>query len=539
MFDRFNIEKDNDFSAYLYKNKREMIGIIDRNFITNIKYSFTNIWEMTLEIPNFIYHNGKKIDVPLYNSLITDTQIVVNDKTRFVVKPIERDEKKDGLCIKKATAYSFEYKLREKNINLTGNTRQMYVNGVDEHIADGILNWFAEETGWKIGYVDKDARGEKQNVNEIITSDVTNNYSNNQAQNGVVLYDKDVSIAVKQGDLNFDISYLNIKLFDETTTNGIPLITNPSIAHRFEGYKQGIKHIKARYTNIPEWKFCIEYTFTLNDNSTKVEYKPFCAIEGRKVNIDKIVISYATGILIEKHLIKYRWFDEQSISWYDFLRDTFQKAYDCVCVFDTLNTTINVYARDNIGEVKPIMFSYDNWIKKINKVEKGNENCTRMYVKSNKEKVNIIDQNPLGGEYLEDFTPMKQLMPQSLLDSLDRYYKLCENKQIEWLQLKQDKGELDNKIIKLSDDIKALEERIRGLRCIQVAYMKDYDTQDVAKIKLQNTTSEIAQLQNEYNQKNNALKTLQSQSDDKSNKMKNIGLQIDRKNATDDKGKDI
>lgn len=96
---------------------------------------------------------------------------------------------------------------------------------------------------------------------------------------------------------------------------------------------------------------------------------------------------------------------ELNTSWYDFLKNAVQEAFDCFVFFDYKNLEIDIklsYSQVYLRKSN-IVLSFDNLIKDISVEESSQRTATALYVKGRD--CNIIDVNPLGTSIIYNFTP--------------------------------------------------------------------------------------------------------------------------------------
>lgn len=96
---------------------------------------------------------------------------------------------------------------------------------------------------------------------------------------------------------------------------------------------------------------------------------------------------------------------ELNTSWYEFMRNAVQEAFDCFVFFDYENLAIDIklsYSQVYLRKSN-IVLSFDNLLKDISIEESSQRQATALYVKGND--CNIIDVNPLGTSIIYNFTP--------------------------------------------------------------------------------------------------------------------------------------
>ena len=262
MHRQINLNKKNSYYIELHKNRREVLAEIPKEFITNIEYSSSTYPTMTIEIPDKIHRGGKDHEVLLYNQIKGKMFIIIDIngvKERFIIdEDIEIEETKDGK-LKKLTAYGYEKTTEKKTLLISnGATRQLYRPKNEQvEVSDGILNWFEEQTGWKVNHVDELAR--KELGLYYVTKDelLFENFEKDVKKNEVI-WEKNVVIDVPDKAINMTISYPNMRTID---SNGNVLKTE-TIAHTFSNLPYNVRKIQAIYTSDTDYLFGITYTIT-------------------------------------------------------------------------------------------------------------------------------------------------------------------------------------------------------------------------------------------------------------------------------------
>lgn len=519
---------------------REPIGIIQPEFIKEIKYNLNECNEINLEITNKITNNGQVVINPIYNKFKGKRFIEISfndeDKERYVIKSIST-EAEAGIKTKKVSCSSLECILNKREINLTtGMTRQLYRSADEKvEVGEGILNILEEETSWKIGYIDIDAAKDAGLYNEVEEIELYKDLVVNEVKRETLLFEKEVNINIGEKELKFSLSYSGI---ESKNKNDEIIKDNEKQKHDFDKFAQGIRKIKATYGVNDKYEEVIKYEFTLNDGFVVKKEMAFTYLEGMKVRFKYIYISYQTGNKVENKVTKYRWFEQGSRKWLDFLRQDISTAYDCTFQFDTYNKIINCYANKNIGsEDKGLYISYDNYINSISKDEDSDEVVTRCYVKSGN--TSIISSNPLGTDYIEDFEYLikQDNMSDELQNALKRYEILTNKVHEEWYILRDRKNEKNQRIVFLESKALELNEKRKAQEHLRIAYMKQEPKNDIVNRKLEEIKVEIDRIDSEINATMQEMSIVKDEIKELDAKISELNSSIIRENAEDENGK--
>ncbi len=526
MHRQINLNKKNNYYIELHKNRREVLAEIPKEFITNIEYSSSTYPTMTIEIPDKIHRGGKDHEVLLYNQIKGKMFIIIDIngvKERFIIdEDIEIEETKDGK-LKKLTAYGYEKTTEKKTLLISnGATRQLYRPKNEQvEVSDGILNWFEEQTGWKVNHVDELAR--KELGLYYVTKDelLFENFEKDVKKNEVI-WEKNVVIDVPDKAINMTISYPNMRTID---SNGNVLKTE-TIAHTFSNLPYNVRKIQAVYTSDTDYLFGITYTITYENNTTQTHKFSFANVADLKMEAPSISLNYETNELKEHYITKYRFFEQCSTKWYNFLQSEVSEAFDCVFEFDNYNMELNVYAKETYGTNNGLYLDWTH-IEKINKTFKTGDVVSRLYIES--PNTSIVEENPLGTEYVEcfDYYINSGIMSQSLIDALKNYDVLLEQKQVEFLTIKLEKNKVDQLLTKKNSEHLALNERYKAENAILTGYIKAGNQSN-----LQAQQSEVVEkLDLEIQAIMLEIQELKDKSNEYLEKMTNIGVEIKKENA--------
>lgn len=500
MFRKVNL-KDNTDKFVLMRNIKEPIGEIPSKYVTNISYNLNDINKMTLEIPDKTTHNGKTVYNTLYDQFKGKRQmIVVNDKEKYVITECSRQESKNKR-VKSIVAESFEITLNDVDfyIGEGGLSRQLYYQEGDYDIADGILNLALAETTWEIGNVTEKAKKETNKINENYYKDLFVDLLIPSMSKDKVIWAKeftDVNPVDDKNVVSINISYDKIESFKD----GKSLKEEKEI-HNLGNFHTGIKSIIATYSSNDEFGYAVKYTIVTNDNLTSERWCEFTYLDGLDINISKIIMSYTTGNIVEKTYTKYRNFETGSYKVYDFITQYIAESFDVRFIFDSYNKTIHCCHISELGEDKGLFFSYDNFIRSINKKDRYEEIVTKLNVES--ENTSIAEENPTGQSYILDYTYFRDtgIMTEELARAWDRYIASIDGVQDIIVEKRINLNTLNREKIKIDTQITTIEENIKGLRNIRNAYIKEGDKENTTRI-----STEIIALEDQ-------MKTLLQRSD--------------------------
>lgn len=509
------------------KNRHEEWGEIPKQYVQSVVYSQGTPTQMNIEIPSKIVYMNKQLDFELYSAVRGKMQIIMElngEKSRFIIDDnIKTKSTKQGKT-KTLVAYSFEKTLDKKNFIIPeGATRQLY-RPKDEkvEISDGILNWFEQQTNFTVGHVDELARKEMGLYNETETLELITNHTVEQVEKNGLLWSKTMSLDIGDKPLTFTIAYTDMKSY-----NGDLLQKKETISHTFSNLPYGVKKIEARYSSDSDYRYGVTYKITYV-NDTKQEFKfGFANVHQLRVFFPKIDLTYETGRMSKHLTTKYRYFEANSASWTTIM-GLVEEAFDCICVYDSYNQVLDVYDKNTFGEETGIVLNYDNAIAQIEETHKLEDVVTRLYVES--PNVSIAEENPLGTEYVEDFSYYieNDIMSRSLTDALVKYNKLVDEKNVEFMQLKLDKNSNDQMIAKRQSELTSLQGRYKAENSILTGYIKAGNQPQ----KQKEQSELVTQLEKEIEQMMGTVQTLKDRSDSLFAQMTQIGIDIQKENAS-------
>lgn len=205
----------------------------------------------------------------------------------------------------------------------------------------------------------------------------------------------------------------------------------------------------------------------------------------------------------------------------DFLRNTVQKSFNCVFVFDTVNMTINVFDEDNLGGFSGFYITDRNYIESISEDLDFDKITTKLIV-SGKDGISINGVNPLGTDYIYDFSYFKNTnyMSTDLINKITEYEDKIVNKEIEYKKLVDERNiynaellSLKSKLILLNGELSQLED-VKDIN-IKMGYgLTQINTEISAK------KTQISSKQDEINKTNNIINNIANRLNAISNSLK-------------------
>lgn len=535
IFREFNIKKESQqFKAELYRNRREKIADIPNDYISTVKRELENINEFSVNIPKYLQVKDKKKINPLYMKIKPMQQIIVTtvidgveNKERFIlIQPNSSKSKNNGS--KTFKAMEFEYTLKKKRTSFQGKVIQLKKD--DVHIAEGVLDKFARETGWGIDYVDPKSRTELMSATEKINVDLFNNYnkSTNVAEGGL-LFEKDITTTIADNrPLYISFEYTNFKTYSDSKL----LLETPAIYNTLTDALHGnIKKVQAYHYSDVGNRYGIRYVFTLTDNTTVERISVFTNIINKTFTCENIRLVWETGNIIETENVKYINIESLDTDWYETLR-SLQDNFKSVFMFDSYNKTVSVIHRDNLGEEKPYILTYDNAIVDV-EVTENSDYITGLKVMG-KDGLSIVSENIYGDDIVRNYSEYIRLgnMSEELQEALERYEALLTTKQQEWLGIKDSVITETQKQVRVDSEIQSLQERIKNLKNLLAGYMTEKDTTNQSRIK-----GEIDGLESRLNQCLALRLGYRNNIENLNNELMAISSSIDRKVVVDSQGK--
>lgn len=568
---------NNEYSFYLMKNRHEEWGEIPKEYVESITYRQGEPMTMKINIPDRIVRHNAEIELDLYKVIRGKMHIIMklNDEyCRFIIDDKIGVTETRAKNTKTITAYSFEKTLEKKNfVNSQGLTRQLY-RPADEkvEVGEGILNIFENQTSFKIGHVDDAAR--KENIWHSKTRPLTilKNKTVNEVKVDSVVWELDVtSLNISAGDMPMSMT---ISYPDMETYSGDLLQKKECITHTFYNLPFSVRKIQARYTSDSEQRYGLTYTITYNNKVEKLHYdentKQYSAKEvyetadfkfayancnKLKLVLPSVELSHETGEMTNSNVTKYRYFEQNTLSWWNMIADI-EEAFDVVCMFEypynpttkKVEQVLNVYDKKTFGDDTDITISYDNAIKEVSKSHKISDVITRLYV--NSPNVSINGENPLGTSYVEDFSYFmnNNIMSNSLKNAMQKYNKLLETTNTTFLKLRDQKNTIDQRLIKAQGELTSFQGQWQATNAILSGYLKAQQQLDeenenyesdkkMWQAKIDEHSNKLASIESQIEQKLKEISDYQTQSNNLLSQMNQLGIDIMKTNAKDSNGK--
>ena len=547
MFKRINVKEDVVIKIDLYRNRREKVCEIPLDYVGKITYKFTDVDEIEITVPKYVYVNAEKKVNHVYNKINTRNQLVVTTVSKDGSEKKQRFTLFDRKMIgaknsgsKSFTAYSWEKTLEKNRITVEQLSRQLTNKNDNVHVGEGILDLIAKKSGWTVGYVDPKARTTVSTVVESFNLELHKNLTiGNVAENGLIFESKVNIPASANKPLCVTMHYTDAI----TYSNTVNMVGNMNIINNMtsEPFHTGITKIQAYHYSDTGNRYGIRYVFTLQGGITTERIATFTNCVGKKLTISKVALEYDYGDLVEKENIRYATFEAFDDSALKFLKDV-EEVFECVFKYDTMNNVIDVYARESLVNNKGYLLSVGHNVIDVD-IQEDTDIITALKVESDNN-VSIASENPNGTSIIENFSYyIKNNMISSELESaLARYEVLIAKKQEEWNVLRESRSVCQQKYTKAASEGKSLEERIKNLTylltdCISSSVSED-GTQNPAIAELQkNYQAEIAALEVQYTKVVAEMATYTKELGVIDDKMVVIGNEIKKENATDNQGK--
>lgn len=486
MFRRVNLRDNikNEDKLILYKNSREEYCEIPIDYIDSVDYEFMQPSVIKLTVPNKTTHNGATIHNPIFDKILGKRQQMKFNGEVYVITDCSRQDKKDVKVIS-VTAKSIDVTLEDSHLYtpIGGMMRQLVKKDGEVETMDGFLNLFVQDNPqWKIGHVDESARKETNKM-QIQYEKTINSINLNNVQKETVLFEQSFT------DVNCDennvvtvrFSFRDVKSYDVTT--GKLLKTELKI-NELGNFHTGISKIKAIYASTDAYRYAIKYEVTLIDGTALTRECDFLDLTGYNVACDNIRLLFTNGTLETVVMPKYRNLEENVYNWRDILVNMITESFDCFVVFDCVNMTINCYDKKTFGESKGIYLSYKNFVKEINKNYQYDKIISKLEVESEQEGLSITDENPLGTNYLLDYSYFIEngIMSEECANAWNEYISRIDGVQEPLYDYRTQLNAKNSLKIKIETEMQSLTEATKGLEAIRVGFVKAGDTENANRL---------------------------------------------------------
>ena len=517
------INKLDNINVTLMQSPKKPLCKIPIDYIESISLNWDDVHEMTLSIPSIIYKDGIKKENILYDRIKGKTQQIVlsNPDIRFVIDDLSINESRlDGTDtiykVKTIKCKSFESTLTE---TLVLNEDKIYELYNEEKT--GILNEFeAYNKNWKVKYISDMAKYEMGIIRKEVTRNIATNLSL-YGQRDMFLWEYKQPILVygTKSYINLKIKYKNVS----TKYKG-QLNTNLDFTHTIEELHTSISSIKAYYSKY-EGDYCIKYVILFQDGIEKIEYRTFCFLDNMDLHMASIDLTYSNGEEIEDTFVRSRNIEQGEYKWIDLLRDKLSNGYDGLYVeFNTINREISVYNRSEYGEHHGLQFSYNNYVKGINKNIVGDDIVTKVRVTSSD--FSIAEVNKFGGDIIYDYSYAynNDIMTEELKLAWDQYIEFVNNNEGNLTNYREQKSNYNKELIKLESEKTAIDYDIQNLQVAQSVLFSQqaesgidmnkeiaeyYDKIQERKNRFEIVMSAIAELNDKITLANTNISTLQ------------------------------
>ena len=513
---RFDIKDNVKIKIELYRNRHEIIDEIPLDCVDKINYKFNDIDTIDLTVPRYVSKNGEKKFNRLYKKIKTRQIIIVTTKN----KNGETKQQKFTLANKKSysginkgnkqfTAFSWEKTLERSRITVDALARQLTNKGDNVHIGEGILDLVCKKTGWNVGYVDQDARSKVSLAVQSFTSNLFSSLSINKVTNGLLIFDKNVSITVPANKpLYLTFHYTDVKVYD--SSNNLLSTMNIENDITTEPLYTSIKNIKAYHYSEAGNRYGIRYLITMTDNVQVERICTFTNCIDKKLTTSTINLAYDFGDVVEQSNIQYANFEAFDDSALKFLQDI-QDVFECIFKYDTMTNTINTYAYENLNKNNGYPLTLGENVIEINTTE--DESIPTM-LKVDSDKTSIVEHNPNGTMFVEnyDYYIKNELVSDSLKNALVEFDRISANLLEQWNVLKSSETLAQQKYTKAQSELQSLTERLKGLKAILTSYFNsDSNRQYEIKLEMEQLEARVTVLLSTMNTYLDELKNVKTQ----------------------------
>jgi hypothetical protein len=99
----------------------------------------------------------------------------------------------------------------------------------------------------------------------------------------------------------------------------------------------------------------------------------------------------------------FRSFEIFDSSLLDFIQNNLSETFDAIPIFDTINRTISLYSKDDIGIDRRFRLKYGQYLKTLSHAIDNDDFCTRLKL-FGEDDLSIQEVNPTGQNYIQDFS---------------------------------------------------------------------------------------------------------------------------------------
>lgn len=578
MFRKQNLYEENKECKYvLMKNVRTSSAIIPREYIEERYDKFRESTKLTIQIPYYITNKtgqkevnkiatkflgkGQRINVYLKEEPI-ETFIITNLKKTDSYYGTNTELR--GQRVIEVEAYSYEKTLEDVDCVLDDCTLQLYHEESDEqNISDGILNIFEKDNPlWKVKYVSEKAKKEFAITNVIHEQKIAENIVIGNMTRPVVILDTDVELLLNNsvsvitnltdseyyalkdsnnyllkalGDdasfigsisetaktrenlddlINLSVYFTGVNMY--STIDGNLELSNIKISHEniLNAY-DNITRIRITYMSSEDYRHCFKYEVWMANQNSITRYVEVSNYSDLKFEIGGIYVRYTNGLQELRHDLKYRSFENGSEKWLKFLRENVESAYDVIFEFDTYNRWLYCYATEEVGEHTNIKLTYQNYLEEMQIEPQYDEVVTKLWVTS--EKCKISDVNPLGTDYIYDFSYFIKngLLTDECCKAWERYETLLNSSENNLEEIRTNRNTAVKRRIRLETELQEKEINYSDVSNVLAVYIKEDNKDKVAEYGeyKANYEKEITELIRQISEQKDYIESLDKQID--------------------------
>ena len=544
MFRQQNVYNENDEYKYiLMKNVKAQSAIIPKDYIEERYDKFREATKLTIQIPYYITSKTGKKEV---NKIATKflgkgQRINVLYKEEFIETFIITDMKKTdsyygsnsglrGQRVIEIEAYSYEKTLEEVDCVLDNCTVQLYKEeNAETDVTDGILNYFEKDNPlWKVKYVSEKAKKQFGIVDVIHEDKIGENIIIDRMTRPTVILNSKINVKLYGNNntsdiINSSIYFTGVNMY--SAINGELELSDIKIRHEeiFKSY-DNITNIKITYMSTEEYRHCFRYEFKLENNDIIIKDVEVSCYEDLKFVIGNIYIRYTNGQQENSNATKYRSFEKGTQKWLKFLRENVESAYDVIFNFNTYNRELYCYATEEVGKNIGIKLTYQNYLEEMQIQPDYDNVVSKLWVSS--EKCKISDVNPIGMEYIYDFSYFENngLLTDECCEALKRYRQVVSSSENNLTELRTNRNTAVKRRIRLETELHEKEIQYSDVSNVLTVYIKENNQNKVAEYGAKKATleEEITQLLNAISTQKDYIESLDREID---NYLKKVSLE--------------
>ena len=284
---------------------------------------------------------------------------------------------------------------------------------------------------WKVKYVSEKAKKQFGIVDVIHEDKIGENIIIDRMTRPTVILNSKINVKLYGNNntsdiINSSIYFTGVNIY--SAINGELELSDIKIRHEeiFKSYNN-ITNIKITYMSTEEYRHCFRYEFKLENNDIVIKDVEVSCYEDLKFVIEDIYIRYTNGQQENSNATKYRSFEKGTQKWLKFLRENVESAYDVIFNFDTYNRELYCYATEEVGKNIGIKLTYQNYLEEMQIQPDYDNVVSKLWVSS--EKCKISDVNPIGTEYIYDFSYFENngLLTDECCEALKRYRQVVSS----------------------------------------------------------------------------------------------------------------